>query len=494
MYRGFLETFGTDAAVKCFREAPDHTDALSFRKESLALAKFRHPNVLQLLGVSVDGPHLCLVTAFMGGGSLRSRLVNSSLHGHAPLTMLQRVLALHCAARGLTYLHTKLRVVHRDIKASNILFDEGTSRAVLADFGLVRDVQKHDHGLTDKTQMPSGTAAYMSPEATKGKITTAMDVYAFGITILETLAGRPAEASGGGEDLFLEAEEALEDLSTNPQEILKFVDSIIQSENQNLLLDLFTIVGVCTDTRHRQRPEMPLLAERLSRIFSSLSNAQIAPQPKTQSLGRDVWCSKDQKGLDEKKTFTVPEGCPEYNKIASRFSSTMQNAMIDQIERVENGYQFEAHDVKVRAIIAQLGAQYKDDTMRRLLFHGTRCRGDVLGKIVNDPDAGFLPLKSGSRTGAKWGDGTYFARDAKYSNEYATRLPTGQKQMIVADVIVGRWTLGSKGLNECPIIEGEQFVRYNSLVNDVKNPSIFVVQHSSQAYPAYVITYHINQN
>ena len=163
VYRGFLGAFGTDVAVKCFRETPDHADVLSFQKESLALAKFRHPNVLQLLGVSVDGPHMCLVTAFMGGGSLRSRLVNSSEHVYAPLTMLQRVLALHCAARGLTYLHTKLRVVHRDIKASNILFDEGTSRAVLADFGLVRDVQKHDKGMTEKTQMPSGTAAYMSP-------------------------------------------------------------------------------------------------------------------------------------------------------------------------------------------------------------------------------------------------------------------------------------------------------------------------------------------
>ena len=128
--------------------------------------------------------------------------------------------------------------------------------------------------------------------------------------------------------------------------------------------------------------------------------------------------------------------------------------------------------------------------MRRLLFHGTRCQGDVLAKIVNDPDAGFLPLLSGSKTGAKFGDGTYFARDAGYSHDYATVLSSGQKQMIVADVVVGRWTRGQRGMNQCPVIEGERYARYNSLVDKVDNPRIFVVQHSSQAYPAYVITYH----
>ena len=51
---------------------------------------------------------------------------------------------------------------------------------------------------------------------------------------------------------------------------------------------------------------------------------------------------------------------------------------MDQIERAENGYQFEAHDVKVRAIVAQLRPAYKDDVMRRLLFHGTQCRGMLI--------------------------------------------------------------------------------------------------------------------
>ena len=111
--------------------------------------------------------------------------------------------------------------------------------------------------------------------------------------------------------------------------------------------------------------------------------------------------------------------------------------------------------------------------------------------IVNSTDGnGFLPLLAGTAVGAIWGDGTYFARDAKYSDSYALDLPTGQRQMLLVDVVVGRYTQGAKGMKTCPLVPGEQFTRFNSLVNNVRNPAIFVVQHSNQAYPKYVITYH----
>ena len=63
-------------------------------------------------------------------------------------------------------------------------------------------------------------------------------------------------------------------------------------------------------------------------------------------------------------------------------------------------------------------------------------------------------------------------------------------QMLVAEVAVGLWTKGAKGMRTCPLLPGEKYRRYNSLVNDEAEPSIFVVQHTSQAYPAYLITYH----
>jgi hypothetical protein len=69
-------------------------------------------------------------------------------------------------------------------------------------------------------------------------------------------------------------------------------------------------------------------------------------------------------------------------------------------------------------------------------------------------------------------------------------LGNGQKQLIVVEVLVGRWTKGQQGMKVYPTLPGEQYKTYDSLVNDVTNPEIFVVQQSSQAYPAYLLTYH----
>jgi hypothetical protein len=56
-------------------------------------------------------------------------------------------------------------------------------------------------------------------------------------------------------------------------------------------------------------------------------------------------------------------------------------------------------------------------------------------------------------------------------------------------VLVGRWTKGRKGMKVYPLLPGEQYKKFNSLVDHVVNPSIFVVQHSNEAYPAYLLTY-----
>ena len=122
--------------------------------------------------------------------------------------------------------------------------------------------------------------------------------------------------------------------------------------------------------------------------------------------------------------------------------------------------------------------------MRQLLFHGT----PVIDKIVNPENVGFLPSMFGARVGAIYGKGTYFARDAKYSDDYAHVLPSGEKQLIVADVALGTWTQGAKD-KDCPELPGGSGKRYNSMVDNTTRPSIFVVQLSPQAYPAYVITY-----
>ena len=116
-----------------------------------------------------------------------------------------------------------------------------------------------------------------------------------------------------------------------------------------------------------------------------------------------------------------------------------------------------------------------EDQFVKWLFHGTS--QENIDVIVKSP-VGYNPMLAGSAVGAIWGDGTYFAKDAKYSHSY-TELKN-ERKMLLNRVIAGKWDQGAQGITKFP---------RNSLVNDVKNPSIFVIQHSNQAYPSYVITY-----
>ena len=123
------------------------------------------------------------------------------------------------------------------------------------------------------------------------------------------------------------------------------------------------------------------------------------------------------------------------------------------------------------------------------LFHGTK--QETIDNIVN---SGYLPMLTGSAVGAIWGDGTYFARDSKYNHDYTepkndVLTRQSQRKMLLNRVIVGEWDQGAQGIKNFPMVNGEKYRQCNSLVDNVENPSIFVIQHSNQAYPAYVITY-----
>ena len=204
------------------------------------------------------------------------------------------------------------------------------------------------------------------------------------------------------------------------------------------------------------------------------------------SLSRENWSST---GAGEQKLFPLGTGSAEYASVADCFSLTLPAKQIDRIERVENAALHEAFGVATVIIHKQIALRKHSPgaSIQSLLFHGT----SAVDMIVNSTDGnGFLPLLSGTSVGAIFGEGTYFARDAKYSDAYALCLETGQKQLLVVDVLVGLWTQGAKGMKICPLLPGEKYSRFNSLVDNPQDPAIFVVQHSNQAYPKYLITYH----
>ena len=201
--------------------------------------------------------------------------------------------------------------------------------------------------------------------------------------------------------------------------------------------------------------------------------------------GRPYW---GQGGSNEGiQLVSLSPGTRQFGEIADRFRETLPQATLVRIDRVQNRPLYDSFILQVETLKRQMGANWDEGRMRRMLFHGT----NAVEAIVNSVDGhGFLPMLAGTSTGAIWGNGTYFARDARYSNDYARTLASGDKQMMLVDVLVGLSTQGAQGMKVCPFLPGQSYARYNSLVNRVQDPSIFVVQHIYQAYPSYLVTYH----
>ena len=128
----------------------------------------------------------------------------------------------------------------------------------------------------------------------------------------------------------------------------------------------------------------------------------------------------------------------------------------------------------------------------RLLWHGSRTvtqppADPVYTCIARD---GFKPLLSGTKTGAIWGDGTYFARDASYSHDYALRV-TGSafpvRRLLLCEVLTGEHCQGARGMKLLPTKPSGG--TYDSLVDDPTNPSIFVIQDGWQARVKLIVDY-----
>ncbi|KAK9117208.1 hypothetical protein Sjap_016155 [Stephania japonica] len=158
-----------------------------FFNEVNLISGIKHKNLVKLLGCSIEGPESLLVYEYVINRSLDQVLFDRS-SGHF-LTWQQRYNIIVGIAEGLAYLHegSPTRIIHRDIKCSNILLDENMT-AKIADFGLARDFAP------DKSHISTGiagTLGYMAPEyLVRGQLTEKADVYSFGVLVLEIVCGR----------------------------------------------------------------------------------------------------------------------------------------------------------------------------------------------------------------------------------------------------------------------------------------------------------------
>ncbi|KAF8402958.1 hypothetical protein HHK36_011051 [Tetracentron sinense] len=180
VYRGTLPNSKTQVAVK--RVSHESKQGLrEFISEIASIGRLRHRNLVQLQGWCRRRGDLLLVYDFMPNGSLDKFLFDEP---KSILSWEQRFKIIKGVASGLLYLHEGWEqiVIHRDIKASNVLLDSELN-CRLGDFGLAR---LYEHGANPSTTRVVGTLGYLAPELTRtGKATTSSDVFAFGALLLE---------------------------------------------------------------------------------------------------------------------------------------------------------------------------------------------------------------------------------------------------------------------------------------------------------------------
>ncbi|XP_049402710.1 cysteine-rich receptor-like protein kinase 2 isoform X3 [Solanum stenotomum] len=195
VYKGVLAD-GREIAVKRLFFNNKHRVA-DFYNEVNIVSSIEHKNLIRLLGCSCSGPESLLVYEFLPNQSL-DRFIFDPIKGKA-LNWEKRFEIIIGTAEGLVYLHenTKTRIIHRDIKASNILLDSRL-RAKIADFGLARSFQE------DKSHISTvlaGTLGYMAPEyLAHGQLTEKADVYSFGVLLLEIVTGKQNNKRKNDED------------------------------------------------------------------------------------------------------------------------------------------------------------------------------------------------------------------------------------------------------------------------------------------------------
>ncbi|XP_038898936.1 probable LRR receptor-like serine/threonine-protein kinase At1g53440 isoform X2 [Benincasa hispida] len=258
VFKGVLSD-GTLIAVKQL-SAKSRQGNREFVTEIGMISALQHPNLVKLYGCCIEGNQLLLVYEYLENNSLARALFGAEEHRlHLDWTIRMKI----CLgiAKGLAYLHEEsvLKIVHRDIKATNVLLDKNLN-AKISDFGLARlDEEENTHIST----RIAGTIGYMAPEyAMRGYLTDKADVYSFGVVALEIVSGKSNTNYRPKEEFVYLLDWAY--VLQEQGNLLELVDPSLDSHySKEEVMRMIHIALLCTNPSPTLRPSMSSVVRML---------------------------------------------------------------------------------------------------------------------------------------------------------------------------------------------------------------------------------------
>ncbi|MBZ3881683.1 Mitogen-activated protein kinase kinase kinase MLK4 [Sciurus carolinensis] len=384
---------GQEVAVKAARRDPEQDAAAaaeSVRREARLFAMLRHPNILELRGVCLRQPHLCLVLEFARGGAL-NRALACAAAAPDPRTRAPRrarripphVLVNWAVqiARGMLYLHEEaiVPILHRDLKSSNILLleeikhnDVHNKTLKITDFGLAREWHR-------TTRMSAaGTYAWMAPEVIRSSLfSKGSDIWSYGVLLWELLTGElPYRGIDG---LAVAYGVAVNKLtlpipSTCPEPFAK-------------------LMKACWERDPHVRPSFALILQQLTALEEAVLTEM--PQDSFHSM-QDDWKLEIQHMFDELRTKKKELRSREEELMRAALQQKTQEALLRRREQQLAAREIAVLERELNLLIFQLNQEKPDVRRRKGKFRRSRLK-------LKDGHRISLPSVTAEESSKTWG-------------------------------------------------------------------------------------------